>query len=195
MATNLKEYFRESMNKYLNKIKATYYTKITLDVKFDDIKGPTVPLDGYTTPGTGGVIGATDSVQVAIGKLDHFKTTKAQPNGVASLNAAGKVPIGQIPDSIIGGMIYQGAWNADTNSPDIAASSPDNGHYYIVSTDGSTDVDGETDWKAKDWVAYDGTTWHKIDNTQSTQIVHGVDIVGGFDDITQAQADADFDAA
>ena len=43
-------------------------------------------------------------------------------NGVATLDTAGKVPISQIPDSVIGALSYQGTWNASTNTPTLTSS-------------------------------------------------------------------------
>jgi len=40
------------------------------------------------------------------------------------------------------------------------------GNYYIVSTDGATDLNGITDWKVGDWVVASSTNvWQKIDNS------------------------------
>lgn len=70
-------------------------------------------------------------------------------------------------DASEGPFIYQGTWNASTNSPTIpAAASGNKGQVYIVSTAGSTAIDGESDWKVKDWIVSDGTAWNKIDNTE-----------------------------
>ena len=57
----------------------------------------------------------------------------------------------------ITGLSYQGGWNASTNTPDIAASSPVTGQFWIVSADGSTDVGGITNWTQGDWALYDGS--------------------------------------
>jgi len=65
-----------------------------------------------------------------------------------------------------GHVIYQGAWNANTNTPSLASGVGTKGHYYVVSVSGSTDLDGETDWVAGDWAIFNGTAWQKVDNTQ-----------------------------
>jgi len=69
--------------------------------------------------------------------------------------------------SIVGGMKYQGAWDADTNSPSLSSGAGTQGYYYVVSVAGSTNLDGITDWKIGDWAVYNGTAWEKIDNTDS----------------------------
>jgi hypothetical protein len=98
---------------------------------------------------TGGTIAATDSILTAFGKLQN------QINGG------------------IGGTTYQGTWNASTNTPSLTSSVGTNGHYYIVSVDGSTDLNGITDWKVGDWAIFAGTSWQKVDNTDAVVTVNG----------------------
>jgi hypothetical protein len=88
------------------------------------------------------------------------------------LSIAGTLSVG---GETITGLSYQGGWNADTNTPDIAASSPDTGQFWIVSTDGSTDVGGITNWTSGDWALYDGTNWQRVEggNTDLTTGVSG----------------------
>jgi len=76
------------------------------------------------------------------------------------LSIAGTLSVG---GETITGLSYQGGWNADTNTPDIAASSPVTGQFWIVSTDGSTDVGGITNWTSGDWALFDGTNWQRVE--------------------------------
>lgn len=86
----------------------------------------------------------------------------------------GKVPINQLPDTVLGQMEYISIWNAGSNTPIIPpASSSNKGHYYIVSVAGNTDIDGISDWNVGDWIASNGSTWDKIDNTDSVSSVNG----------------------
>ena len=94
--------------------------------------------------------------------------------GVATLDAAGKVPISEIPDSIIGALSYQGTWNASTNTPTLTSSVGTKGYYYVVSVAGTTNLNGITDWQVGDWAVYNGTAWQKIDNTDSVTSVNGL---------------------
>jgi len=94
--------------------------------------------------------------------------------GVATLDGTGKVAAAQLPASVTGGMSYQGTWNATTNTPTIPAAGTGNkGWYYKVATAGGTAIDGETDWKVGDWIVSNGTSWDKIDNTDSVSTVNG----------------------
>jgi hypothetical protein len=98
---------------------------------------------------TGGTILSTDSMLTAFGKLQN------QVNG------------------LIGGSIYQSVWNASTNSPTLTSSVGTKGYYYIVSVDGTTNLNGITDWKVGDWAIFNGTAWNKVDNSDSVSSVNG----------------------
>ena len=72
-------------------------------------------------------------------------------------------------ETIPAGLVFQGTWNADTNTPTLANGTGTTGHFYIVSTEGSTNLDGITDWKVGDWAVFveQGATdaWEKVDNS------------------------------
>lgn len=97
----------------------------------------------------GGSIAATDTILEGFGKLQN------------QLNA------------LSGAVIYQGVWNASTNSPTLTSSVGTKGYYYIVNVAGSTSLNGTSDWKVGDWVIFDGTTWNKVDNTDLVTSVNG----------------------
>lgn len=98
---------------------------------------------------TGSTITASDTVIQAFGKLQN------QINGV------------------LGGAIYQGTWNASTNSPTLTSGTGTKGYYYVVDVAGSTNLDGVTDWKVGDWAIFNGTAWQKVDNTDAVSSVNG----------------------
>ena len=98
---------------------------------------------------TGGTVLATDTMLTAFGKLQN------QING------------------LIGSTIYQGVWNASTNTPTLTSSVGTNGFYYIVNVAGNTNLDGITDWKIGDWAIFNGGVWQKVDNTESVTSVNG----------------------
>jgi hypothetical protein len=75
--------------------------------------------------------------------------------------------------SFTGGLSYQGAWNASTNTPTLVSSTGVNGYYYIVSVAGSTNLNGVTDWQVGDWAIFNGSTWQKIDQTNLVSSVNG----------------------
>ena len=52
-------------------------------------------------------------------------TQKGANNGVATLDASGKLTTSQIPASLTGAVVYQGTWNANTNTPALASGAGD----------------------------------------------------------------------
>ncbi len=109
----------------------------------------------------------------------------AMPSGVATLDSEGKVPVEQLPQSILGSLIYQGVWNAATNSPAIANGTGIKGHYYKVSTPGNTTIDGVANWTAGDLIVFDGTTWDQVQGGSSDV----VSVAGRVGVVTLAVAD------
>lgn len=111
--------------------------------------------------------------------------------GVATLDASTKIPLSQLPDTVIGAVEYQGTWNASTNSPNLPILSPSKGDYYVVSVTGSTSLGGITDWKVGDWAIYNGAAWEKVDNTDAVWSVFGRfgAVVAATNDYSWAQID------
>jgi hypothetical protein len=75
---------------------------------------------------------------------------------------------------ITGALIYQGTWNATTNSPSLSDASGTQGHYYVVSTAGTQPgVASGATFNVGDWVVRNSTTWQKLSNTDSVASVFG----------------------
>jgi hypothetical protein len=110
-------------------------------------------------------------------------------NGVATLDSGGKVPTSQLPSSVLGSLNYQGAWNANTNSPTLVSSVGTKGQYYKVSVAGTTSIDGISQWNVGDDIVFDGTVWDKIDG-QAVEVVS----VFGRNGVVTAQS-GDYSAA
>jgi hypothetical protein len=115
------------------------------------------------------VLGFTPADNAALANY-QLTSQKAQPNGYASLDGNGKVPLAQMNDSIIGQVEYMGLWNAATNTPTLSSTPQQKGHYYIVSAAGTQF--GIT-FEIGDWIISDGTTWSKVDNTDAVSSVFG----------------------
>lgn len=87
-----------------------------------------------------------------------------QPNGVPSLDSNGWVPMSQLPPGIIGGLQYQGTYDAATNTPPLPAPAPANkGFYWVVSVAGTQQGMA---LRVGDWVVSNGTSYDKIDNQE-----------------------------
>lgn len=96
-------------------------------------------LTGYVSGA--GTVSATDSILQAIQKL----------NGNITL--------------VTGAVVYQGTWDASTNTPTLTSGVGTKGYMYKVSVSGSTTLDGNSTWRAGDQLIFNGTTWDAIDGS------------------------------
>lgn len=111
-----------------------------------------ITIGGLTITGADGVLKATAGV---VGTYPY-----GGANGVATLDSAGKVPVSQLPSSI---MEYKGTWNATTNVPALADGIGDNGDVYRVSVGGTINLgSGSITFSVGDYVIYNGTTWENL---------------------------------
>jgi hypothetical protein len=87
-------------------------------------------------------------------------------NGVATLDALGKVPLSQLPASVV---TYLGTWNAATNTPTLTNGVGDTGDLYICNVAGTVNFGaGPITFAAGDWVIYSGTEWQKSAGASGT---------------------------
>jgi hypothetical protein len=128
-------------------------------------------------------IGAADAAQIGVA------------GGMAALDGGGKVPIGQLPNSI---MEYKGVWNAATNTPPLADGTGDPGDVHRVIVAGTHDFGaGAIKFAVGDYVVYSGTVWEKSGTTDSVPSVAGKtgDVVLVKADVGLANVDDTADAA
>jgi hypothetical protein len=121
--------------------------------------GVTVTGAATATTFLGDLNGTINTVTTAVTKANSTNdTTVATTAFVQNL-------IGTIP----AGLVFQGTWNAATNTPTLTSGTGTTGNFYIVSVDGSTNLDGITDWKVGDWAVFveQGAQmqWEKVDNS------------------------------
>jgi len=64
-----------------------------------------------------------------------------------------------------GAVAYQGTWNASTNNPTLTSGVGTKGNYYVVSTAGTTTLDGISLWSVGDWAVFNGTVWQKVNGS------------------------------
>lgn len=130
-----------------------------------DSKPKDIELDGQRQPWNppgGGAVDLSGYQQIA---------QKGAANGYASLEAAGKVPVSQLPSAV---MEYQGAWNASTNSPALKDGTGSAGDVYRVSVAGERNLgSGSISFEVGDYAVYNGTTWEKSDTTDAVASVAG----------------------
>ena len=138
--------------------------------------------------------------QQAALNLKEDKANKGAANGYASLDASTKVPLAQIPDSVVGGQQYQGTWNAATNTPALPSPAIGNkGWYYSVNVAGSTvpPGGGPSSWAVGDQVISNGSVWQKIANVSAVNSVNGYTgvVVLGKNDVGLGNVDNTSDAS
>jgi len=158
------------------------HSKVSLIPDGDDtsVVRPSDWNDDHTLTGLGTMaeqdannVAITGGTMSGVTVTGYIPTTeKAQPLGVATLDAGGKVPQSQIP--LMGDLNYQGTWNASTNTPTLTSSVGTKGYYYVVDVSGNTNLNGITDWVIGDWAIFNGSIWQKVDNTDAVTSVNGL---------------------
>ena len=151
----------------------------------DSIKVDNITVDAYgrvtavTTGATGQVntvVSSNTNTLTATGTINKTLTvvTGAVVNAGTALATGDQIydfvtaQIANVPS----GLSFEGSWNASTDTPSLAGTTPANGVFYIVSVAGTTSLSGITDWEVGDWAVYvsDGAgtdAWQKIDNTST----------------------------
>ena len=112
----------------------------------------------------------------------QLRSEKGVSNGYASLDSAGKVPISQLPSSI---MEYKGTWNASTNTPTLANGTGDTGDVYICNVAGTVNFGaGPLTFAVGDYVIYSGTIWQRSSGAVGTVTSVAASITGNSIGIT-----------
>lgn len=112
-------------------------------------------------------------------------TQKAAANGVATLDAGGKIPAAQLPNSV---MDYKGAWDASTNTPSLADGVGNAGDVYRASVSGTVDFGaGNITFLVGDFAIYSGTVWERSPASDGIVSVNGQSgvVVLDTDDISE----------
>jgi hypothetical protein len=106
----------------------------------------------------------------------QLRSEKGNANGYASLDSLGKVPISQLPSSI---MEYKGTWNAATNTPTLANGTGDTGDVYICNVAGTVNFGaGAIAFAVGDYVIYSGTIWQRSSGAVGTVTSVAASITG-----------------
>ena len=116
--------------------------------------------------------------------LDNYqlRSEKGVSNGYASLDSTGKVPISQLPSSI---MEYKGTWNASTNTPTLANGTGDTGDVYICNVAGTVNFGaGPITFAVGDYVIYSGSIWQRSSGAVGTVTSVAASITGNAIGIT-----------
>jgi hypothetical protein len=118
----------------------------------------------------GYVSGVTSAIQTQLdAKVDESR--EGQSNGIATLDAGGKIPSAQLPSTV---MEYKGNWDASANSPTLADGTGDTGDVYRTSVAGTRNLgSGSQVFAVGDWVVYNGTIWQLSPNSNAVGSVFG----------------------
>ena len=98
-------------------------------------------------------------------------TQKGAANGVATLDAGGKIPASQLPNSVVE---LQGEWNASTNTPTLANGTGNAGDVYLVTVAGTQNLgSGNISFNVGDWAVYAASgAWFKSTNSNEVTSVN-----------------------
>lgn len=119
---------------------------------------------------------ATDTVlqgfNKAQGQISAIIASKGVALGIASLDSGGKVPVAQLPNTV---MEYQGSWNAATNTPTLADGTGTNGMVYRTSTAGTQTFGGVSMlYNVGDLIIYNGSIWQHSPAADGVSSVNGL---------------------
>ncbi len=128
----------------------------TINFSYDD----GIPLiSASVNPNSITAVELSDTINISefVNNVGYELTSnKGMANGYASLDGGGKVPISQLPNSI---MEYKGVYDAATNTPTLIDGTGNAGDVYRVSVAGSG-VNG-LNFVVGDYAVYNGTIWEK----------------------------------
>lgn len=137
----------------------------------DNTKQVAFDASGITTGTTRTIIMPDSNVDLGLVATAIQTSQKGANNGVASLDSGGKIPVAQLPNTV---MEYQGAWNASTNTPTLVDGTGRNGDVYRVSAAGTQNLgSGSFTYAIGDWVVYNGTIWQKSPASDAVTSVNG----------------------
>jgi hypothetical protein len=117
---------------------------------------------------TGSNLSASETIKSGMQSLSNAidlkldASARGATNGVASL-VGGKIPVSQLPNSV---MEFQGAWDADTNTPTLADGTGNAGDVYRISVAHVAAISGLSDpsmnnFLVGEFVIYSGSVWQK----------------------------------
>lgn len=133
-----------------------------------------------------------DMVTTALGYTPIDVLTKGAASGVATLDASAKIPLAQLPDAILGQLIYGGTVDVSgvatlstnaktklgttsntvqlTNNTGTYGYGKCEGMFFIASADSTFASLG---LKTGDWLISTGSAWKKVDNTDAVTGIKG----------------------
>jgi hypothetical protein len=93
----------------------------------------------------------TGNEEVMYFDIGSNKLVKSTMDDIKSFTTGGVNPLN-----------FQGVWDANTNTPPLASGVGTDGHFYVVSVAGSTNLDGITTWNIGDWALFRAGAWKRV---------------------------------
>ena len=154
------------INKGASEYMARFITDGAVNLYHNNVKKFATTSTGVTVTGAatattflGDLSGTINTVTTAVTKANATNDTPVATTAFVQ-NLIGTIPAG---------LVFQGTWNAATNTPTLASGTGTTGYFYIVSVAGTTNLDGITDWEVGDWAVFveQGASdqWEKVDNS------------------------------
>lgn len=111
-------------------------------------------------------------------------TQRAANNGVATLDAGGKIPASQLPNSV---MEFKGVYDPNTNTPSLADGTGNTGDTYVANAGTHDFGSGAITFADGDYVVYNGSIYQKSINSNNIASVNGQQgvVVLGTDQIAE----------
>jgi hypothetical protein len=88
------------------------------------------------------------------GTINTVTTAVTKANATNDTTVATTAFVQNLIGTIPAGLVFQGTWNAATNTPTLTSGTGTTGNFYIVSVAGTTSLDGITDWQVGDWAVF-----------------------------------------
>lgn len=99
---------------------------------------------------------------------------KGVATGVATLGIDGRLTTDQIPSSLTGAIVFQGGWNALTNTPALSNGTGTTGYQYIVTIGGDRNLGaGNVVYVSGDTVTYGAGVWNRVSGSSPISSVSG----------------------
>lgn len=125
---------------------------------------------GVTIPDNSDVKEALQALETEV-ELKEDAANKGAANGYAPLDGSSKIPLAYIPTTVY---IFQGLWDASTNTPTLSDGTGTSGHVYKVSVAGTQDLgSGSISYSVGDELYHNGTAWEKLGASSGVTSVNG----------------------
>lgn len=145
------------------------------DPRLTDSRAPTGGAGGVLSgsyPNPGFAVDLATQAELDSGLAGKISTTaRGAANGVASLDATGKVPLSELN---VSGLQFKGAWNPNTNTPALVDGTGTTGDFYKASQAGTYNTGNASHtYAVGDWIIFAGGIWTRLGSADAVATVNG----------------------